>query len=320
MVRIAFFGTPEFALPTLCRLVESSHSVVAVVTQPDRPRDRGQKTRTSPIKAFALEHQLKVFNPPQLQDPKFRQILSDTKPDLGVIAAYGQILPDELLKLPHYGFINVHASLLPDYRGAAPIQRAILDGRLETGITIMRVVSKLDAGPILATNSRPIALTENALEVEQALAVMGAKLLIETVDQVLTDQLREQPQDHNAASYAHRLKKADGLIDWDEPAMSIHNKIRALHSWPHAFTYWDRNRYLILESAPPLHPFEKQAKQSPGQIVAVNSKALVVGSGDSVGLSILKIQPEGRRPMSIRDFVSGYHITPDAKFQSLAQV
>ena len=319
MVRIAFFGTPEFALPTLSRLVESSHSVVAVVTQPDRPRGRGQKTSTSPIKTFALKHQLNVFNPTQLKEGKFRQLLSDTKPDLGVIAAYGQILPDELLKLPRYGFINVHASLLPDYRGAAPIQRAILDGRSETGITIMRVVSDLDAGPILATSSRPITLKENALEVEQALAAMGAKLLTETIDQALPGQLQEQPQNHNAANYAHRLKKADGLIDWEAPAMSIHNKIRALHPWPHAFTYWDQNRYLILESAPPLHPPEKQAKQSPGQVVAANSKVLMVNTGDSVGLSILKIQPEGRRPMSIRDFVSGYHITPDAKFQSPAQ-
>ena len=318
MARIVFFGTPEFALPTLSRLVESSHSVVAVVTQPDRPRGRGQKTSTSPIKTFALKHQLNVFNPTQLKEGKFRQLLSDTKPDLGVIAAYGQILPDELLKLPHYGFINVHASLLPDYRGAAPIQRAILDGQSETGITIMRVVSDLDAGPILATNNRPIALTENALEVEQALAAIGAKLLTETVDQVLAGQLKEQPQNHNAANYAHRLKKADGLIDWAKPAMSIHNKIRALHPWPHGYTYWERNRYLILESAPPVHPSENQPKHSPGQIVAVNSRALVVGTGDSVGLSILKIQPEGRRPMSIQDFVSGYHITPDAQFHSLA--
>ncbi len=319
MVRIAFFGTPEFALPTISRLVESSHSVVAVVTQPDRPRGRGQKTTTSPIKAFALKHQLDVFNPTQLKDGKFQQLLSDTKPDLGVIAAYGQILPDALLKLPGYGFINVHASLLPDYRGAAPIQRAILDGRSETGITIMRVVSDLDAGPILATSSRPIALNENALEVEQALAVIGAKLLTETVDQILADQLQEQPQNHTVANYAHRLKKADGLIDWEAPAMTIHNKIRALHPWPHAFTYWGQNRYLILESAPPLHPPEKQTKQSPGQIVTANSNVLVVNTGDSVGLSILKIQPEGRRPMSIRDFVSGYRITPDAKFQPLAQ-
>jgi methionyl-tRNA formyltransferase len=224
-LRIVFFGTPEFAVPTLDALLGSRHPVVGVVTQPDRPRGRGQKVSAAPIKARALAAALPVLQPERLKDPAFLDALAALRADLGVVAAYGKILTDALLAVPRLGMINVHASLLPRYRGAAPVHRAIIAGERETGVTIMRVVKALDAGPMLTTVRRPIGPDETSDEVERDLARLGAHLLVSATDALAAGSSEETPQDDRTATYAHRLTKEDGVIDWNWPAARLHDQI-----------------------------------------------------------------------------------------------
>src|SRR5262249_7484257 len=248
-LRIVFFGTPEFAVPSLDALLGSRHQVVAAVTQPDRPRGRGQKTSEGAVKLRALGAGIPVLQPERLKEPRFLEALSALRSDLGVVAAYGRILTDAVLAAPRLGMINVHASLLPQYRGAAPVHRAIMAGERETGVTIMRVVKELDAGPMLAKVTRQIGADETSDVVERDLAKQGAALLASVVDSVAQHRADETPQDHASATYANRLTKGDGLIDWTVPAPAVHNRIRGLHPWPHAYTFRGGNRYILLRSA-----------------------------------------------------------------------
>ena len=221
--------------------------------------------------------------------------------DLGVVAAYGKILPDDLLAIPRLGMINVHASLLPEYRGAAPVHRAVIDGRTETGVTIMRVVRELDAGPMFARVPRPIGPDETSLEVEQALAAIGGDLLIDVVEQVAANTAREEPQDHGRASYAHKLTKAEGTIDWALSAGRIHNLVRGLQPWPLVSTHLGDRRFL-------LHRTGRTGDRSeavPGTIVEATGDRLQVVAGDGEVLRILQLQPEGRRVMTAREFLAG---------------
>ena len=248
MVKTVFFGTPAFALPTLERLIRSPHRVVAVVTQPDRPRGRGRRVSPSPVKRLAGEHGIPVLEPERLRDEAFRQRIAAHEPDLAVVAAYGRLLPDPLLATPRLGTINVHASLLPKYRGAAPIQRAILAGETTTGITIIRLVREMDAGPMLAWRARAIGPDETSVAVERGLADLGADLLLEAVAALDSGTAAETPQEHAAATFAPRITRDDGRIDWGRPSRALHDQVRGLHPWPHAFTYLDGARYLILAS------------------------------------------------------------------------
>ena len=243
-----FFGTPEFAVPTLNALLASRHTVAGVVTQPDRPKGRGQRAQASPIKTLASAHNVPVLQPERLRDAAFLEALGALNADLGVVAAYGKILTDAVLSMPRLGLINVHASLLPKYRGAAPIHRAVMAGETMTGVTIMRVVKALDAGPMLATVSRPIGSEDTSLDVERDLAQLGAVALVNTADRLSAGDIAETPQDESAATYAHKLQKSDGIIDWSASAAAIHNQIRGLHPWPHAFTDLEGERCLLLES------------------------------------------------------------------------
>ena len=301
-LRIVFFGTPHFAVPTLEALSQSGHSVVAVVTQPDRPRDRGQRVSESPVKIVAQALQIPVLQPETLRDQRFLQALSALEHDLGVVAAYGKILTEAVLRTPRLGLINVHASLLPRYRGAAPVHRAVINGDPETGVTIMRLVKALDAGPMLATVRRPIAPDETSESVERDLARLGASLLVSTLADVAEGRIVERLQDDSQATYAPRLSKDEGVVDWTLPAQNLHNLIRGLHPWPHAITF-HRNRRLILHRSAVL----MVAEGEPGVVLESQGDRLHVATGRGV-LAITEIQPEGGRPMPVRDFLSGHQV------------
>lgn len=308
-LRIVFFGTPDFAVPTLQRLLDSRHPVVGVVTQPDKPRGRGHRISASPVKALALERGLPVRQPSRLRDAAFLDELRQWQPDLGVVAAYGKLIPDEILELPRHGLINVHASLLPKYRGAAPVHRAVIDGEAETGVTIMRVEQMLDSGPMLAKAKRPIGPNETSDAVERDLASLGADLLVGVVDQIEAGTQREELQDFMLCSYAPRLTKEDGLIDWTLPASYVHNRVRGLYPWPHAFTYLDGVRLIVLKT----HVENAPAEAAPGTIVAVLRNAIHVATGHEGRISIDRLQLEGGRPLDVRDFLAGHPVAAGAR-------
>jgi methionyl-tRNA formyltransferase len=299
-------------VPTLDALLTSGHPVVGVVTQPDRPRDRGHKIVDAPVKARALEASLPILQPERLNDGGFLETLEALSSDLGVVAAYGKILSETVLRTPALGMVNVHASLLPKYRGAAPVHRAIMAGEHLTGITIMRVVKALDAGPMLASASRPIAADESSEQVERDLARLGANLLCSTIEDVAAGRVRETPQDESQATYAHRLTKVDGIIDWSWAADRIHNAIRGLHPWPHATCFWGGRRLILLRStASPGAPSSVAA----GTILEATGDSLHVATGGGI-LQLHEIQAEGRRPMTTREFLAGHRLDPGDRFQA----
>lgn len=302
-LRVVFLGTPAFALATLDALLASPHPVVGVVTQPDRPRGRGQRTTDAPVKARASEAGLPTLQPTALKDPTFLRRLADLGADLGVVAAYGRILPEEALVVPRLGMINVHGSLLPRYRGAAPVHRAVMAGEPLTGVTIMRVVRALDAGPMLMSVERPIGSDETSAEVEADLAITGAHLLVRAVDALSMGAVPEVPQDEHAATYAPPLRKEEGLIDWTQPAGVIHNRVRGLHPWPHAFAFTQGHRVIVRRSA----PLEAHAEAAPGTIVMAARDDLLVAAGSGL-VRLIEVQPEGKRPMGIRDFLAGHRV------------
>ncbi|HZR26574.1 MAG TPA: methionyl-tRNA formyltransferase [Vicinamibacterales bacterium] len=310
-IKVVFFGTPAFAVPTLDALLASRYPVVAVVTQPDRPRGRGQKVTDAPVKARARAAGLPVLQPDRLKDAAFSSALHALHADLGVVAAYGKILTDEVLAIPPLGMINVHASLLPKYRGAAPVHRAIINGERESGVTIMRVVKALDAGAMISKMARLIGPEETSDEVEQDLARIGAALLVRAIDDLVSGRAVETPQNDADATYAHRLTKEDGVVDWSASAQRIHDTIRGLHPWPHVSAYVDGKRLILhrssLESGASPHP--------PGAIVEAEADRLVVATGDGL-LRLTELQAEGKRPMGARAFLSGHHLKIGDRFTS----
>jgi methionyl-tRNA formyltransferase len=308
-LRVVFFGTPQFAVPTLERLLASSHHVVGVVTQPDRPRGRGQKTSDAPVKARAIEAGVPVLQPGTLKDPAVVSDIAAWRADIGVVAAYGRILTESLLQTPSYGMVNVHASLLPHYRGAAPVHRAVIAGDDQTGVTIMRVVKALDAGPMLATVHRSIDPDETSEDVERDLAQLGADLLVSTLDRLAQGPAHEEPQDDARATYAPRLTKEDGLVDWSRSAVEVHNLIRGLYPWPHAYTFWGDRRLILLRSSPSSATTHAHA----GIVIAAHTDELRVAAGDG-HVQILELQAEGKRPMTAREFLAGHHIKPGDHF------
>jgi len=309
-LRVAFFGTPAFAVPTLRQLLASSHEVCGVVTQPDRPRGRGQRVTDAPVKALAVERGLPVLQPDRLKEPTVAEAISQWRPDLGVVAAYGRILPSSLLDVPRLGMINVHASLLPRYRGAAPVHRAVMAGDAETGVTIMRVVPELDAGAMLASVTRPIGVDDTADVVEHDLAEHGAVLLVRIVDALAAGPVAERPQDSSEATYAPRLTKAEGLIDWTLPARQIHDRVRGLYPWPHAYSYLAGERLIVLAS----RVDDAAADAPPGAIIEGSQDAIHIAAGGRTRLVITRLQPEGRRAMEAREFLAGHAIPAGSRF------
>lgn len=310
-LRVLFFGTPAFAVPTLDALLRSVHAVVAVVTQPDRPSGRGQRIVVGPVKARSLEHGLPVLQPDRLSDPRFLAALAEIGADLGVVAAYGKILTDAVLATPRLGMINVHASLLPRYRGAAPVHRAVINGDAETGVTIMRIVKALDAGPMLASVTRPILPDETSDVIEHDLARLGADLLVSTVSAIANGHAIETLQADAFATYAPKLTKEEGLIDWTHPAAHLHNMVRGLHPWPHAYTFLGGQRLLVLRTI----PRAESVSARPGTVVRADGDRLDVATGSGL-LTIVDLHPEGRRPMTARQFLSGRHLAVGDRFDA----
>jgi methionyl-tRNA formyltransferase len=299
-LRIVFFGTPEFAVPSLQAIIQSGrHRIVAVVTQPDRPRGRHQRVQNMPVKSAALAW-APVLQPERLRTPEFVGELRSFGSDLGVVAAYGKILPEELLAVPRLGMINVHASLLPKYRGAAPVHRAVIAGDAETGVTIMRVIRALDAGPMFAKVVTPIDPDETSDVVEHRLAELGARLLLDVINRMAAGTAHEEPQDESQATYASKITKEEGVIDWTLSASDIHNRVRGLYPWPHASTTIGGERTLILRTA----VLVDQSVEPPGTVVHVSRDAIHVATGSTV-LALEELRPEGRRSMTTREFLAG---------------
>ena len=311
---IVFFGTPQFAVPTLLHLLDSRHSVAGVVTQPDRPRGRGQKIVDAPVKATAVARGLPVLQPDRLRDPAVMETMRQWQPDLGVVVAYGKLIPEELLRVPRHGMINVHASLLPKYRGAAPVPRAVIDGETVTGVTIMQVVGALDAGDMLAKLTRAIQPDDTSDAVERDLSEMGARLLLDVVDQIDAGSVSPEPQDDALSSYAPRLRKEEGLIDWSLRARAIHDRVRGLSPWPHAYTYLEGARIILLRTHVVGGNGERARAAVPGEVVEVTRDAIHVATGHGGAVAIDELQAEGRKPVKTRDFLAGRPVTPGARF------
>ena len=302
--RIVFFGTPSFALPTLRGLLEGPDEVVGVVTQPDREKGRGRKMVISPIKELALQHGLTVLQPEKVKEEAFQEALSGLQPDLFVVVAYGQILPKPVLNIPKYGAVNVHASLLPGYRGAAPIAWAILKGEKVTGVTTMVMDEGMDTGDILLQTEVPIGDEETCENLHDRLGSLGAQLLLKTLEKMEAGNIRPIPQDHSKATYAPPLKKEDGHIDWRKGAAEIDRQVRAFNPWPGAFTKWGDRLLKIYRG----EIRERTPAGKPGAVVWVGSDFIEVEAGKDSYL-IEEIQLEGRKKMTIRDFLSGHSIS-----------
>ncbi|MGE3956072.1 MAG: methionyl-tRNA formyltransferase [Vicinamibacterales bacterium] len=308
-LKVLFMGTPQFAVPTLDAILASRHTVVGVVTQPDRPRGRGQKETHAPVKARAREHQLPVLQPVTLRDPATIDELRALGADIGVVAAFGKILSQTVLDIPRLGMINVHASLLPRWRGAAPVHRSVIAGDAVTGVTIMRVVRALDAGGMMARVERPIGPDDTSDEVERDLASLGAALLVQTLDRLAVGPVDEEPQDEALVTYAARLSKEDGAIDWSRPAGEIHNQVRGLHPWPHAFTYVDGQRLILWRT----RWVAADPGAAPGTIVLAHGDDLHVATGAGT-LQLTELQAEGRRATHTREFLAGRKLAAGQRF------
>jgi methionyl-tRNA formyltransferase len=305
-------GTPESAVPSLARLLQDGHEIAAVWTQPDKPAGRGDKIHSSPIKEFALENGLRVEQPGKIKTQEAKDLFAAHEADLSVVVAYGRILPLEFLRAPRRGCINVHFSLLPLYRGAAPANWAIVNGDEKTGVTTMFIEEKLDSGPILLQRETLIGEKETTPELMQRLAVVGAELLSETLAQL--DTITPTPQRDQDATFAPILRKTDGAIHWSNPAATIERCVRGFQAWPNAYTRHQLRR-LIVWKAEVAEPVSTTAQA--GEVIAAHGDNLVVKCGDETALRIIEVQPEARRRMSVRDFLNGTHLKVGDRFEEV---
>ena len=300
---IVFAGTPEFAVPALEALLDSEHRIVAVYTQPDRPAGRGQKLAISPVKRCALEHGLHIEQPPKLRGAEEIARLAAFRPDVMVVVAYGLILPQAVLDIPRFGCINIHASLLPRWRGAAPIQRAIEAGDTETGVTIMRMDAGLDTGPVLLERRVPIEPTDTSASLHDRLSRLGADALIEALSGIADGTLTAKPQPSEGVTYAAKVTKEEARIDWRQPAIAIERRVRAFNPWPIAETTLQGQQLRIWEAV--ARPQSSDA--SPGQVISVDDQGIHVATG--VGTLVLtRVQLAGRKPTSGPDFARGQRV------------
>jgi methionyl-tRNA formyltransferase len=297
-LRIIFMGTPDFACPTLQALIDRAENILAVVTQPDRPKGRGQKMAPPPVKELAFRHGIPVFQPPKVRDPAFVEIIRDLAPDLIVVVAFGQILPKTLLDIPPQGCVNVHSSLLPRYRGAAPLNWCIINGETETGVTTMLMDPGLDTGPILLKRSTTIDENEDIVSLHDRMAVMGAVLLTETLDGRLAGRIKAEPQDNSQTCYAPLLKKEDGLINWRRSAREIHNQVRGMAVWPGASTTFDGQ---------PLRLYRTRIGEGtgvPGTVLR-SSRGVLEVACQSASLFIEELQLAGKKRLDSASFLAG---------------
>ncbi len=306
-------GTAELAavsLRALCR--EKSFAVIAVVSQPDKPKGRDLKLQPTPVKVVATEERLTLLQPKRARDEEFIAELRNLQPDLIVVAAYGQILPPAILDLPHHGCLNVHTSLLPKYRGAAPIQWAILDGEAETGVTIMKMDVGLDTGDILTQVTTPIALEDNAQKLHDRLALMGSELLVKTIPDYVAGRVVPRPQPAEGATYARKITKEDGRLDWSQPARKLWNQVRGLTPWPGAFAHHvldGNSRLLKIWQA----ELGSELSGPPGTVLRADRNGIVVTCGEG-SLRILQLQREGGRRLTAQEFLTGCPIQAGAVF------
>lgn len=305
--RIVFMGTPDFALPALDNLITGGSEIVGVVCQPDRPRGRRLQPAAPPVKILAQKNNLPVFQPLNLRRPEFFQQLAELRPDLIVTAAYGKILPPEILDLPEYGCLNIHASLLPAYRGAAPVNWVLINGEKQTGVTIMLMDEGLDTGDILAQESVRIAPDANAGEITDALALLGAKMLPQVIEQWLAGDIDPKKQDVSTATYAPMMQRKTGEIDWTAPAEAIHNLIRGTYPWPGAYTWCSDKRMKIHKArvSDNSELIETAKDKAPGTICLCGAMSISVACGTGV-IDLLEIQTESGRRMHCRDCAHNY--------------
>jgi len=298
---IVFMGTAELSCASLEKLAGDKHfRIAAVVTQPDKPKGRDMKLQPSPVKISAQKFNLPVLQPAKARDEQFISQLRELKPDLIAVVAYGQILPQSMLDMPAFGCLNVHTSLLPKYRGASPIQSAILNGETETGVTIMKMDAGLDTGPILSQARTPILPEDNSQTLHDRLAQLGAELLAKTIPDYVAGKIKPQPQPNEGATYAAKIKKEDGKIDWNEPADKILNRLRAFTPWPGAFTFLPPKQLLKIWKA------EVTANNGQtGSVLSADKNGIVIACGKNA-LRILELQLEGKRRMSAQEFLAGH--------------
>jgi methionyl-tRNA formyltransferase len=309
-LRIVFCGTSDFALPSLRHLAaQPDFQIVGVVTQPDRPRGRGQATASPPVKDAAVAAGLAVYQPQKIKSDEALEYFKRVAPDVVAIIAYGQIIPQHLIEIPRLGWINLHGSLLPKYRGAAPVHRAILNGETRTGLTTMRIDAGLDTGPMLLKYESEIGPDETAPELYARLAEAGAPLLAETLRGIERGTLTPAPQDNSQATFAPPLKKEEGRIDWSLPAQRIYNRIRGLQPWPGTFTSFRGKNCAIWGRPADLAP----SQQPPGAI-ALRGDNVIVACGEGSALRIEFVQLEGRKRITGREFANGARLAPDDRF------
>jgi methionyl-tRNA formyltransferase len=312
-VRIVFLGTPEFAVPTLEQSVEAGHDVAVVVTQPDRPKGRGHEPAAPPVKEAALRLGLEVHQPDRIRTPEAIELLRGLKPEAMVVVGYGKIIPQAIIDIPPQGIVNVHASLLPKYRGAAPVQWAIANGETETGVTTMRIDAGLDTGDILLQRETGIGPEETAVELAERLAAMGAALLVETLAGLERGEIVPRPQDSTQATFAPVLKKEDGRIEWSRPAHEIVNRIRGFAPWPGCHTSLRGKTLEILKAR-----IIEDGGGQPGSAHPTRSR-LVVSCGGGTALEILEVRMEGRKKMRAADFQNGYHVVENEVLGEMSQ-
>ena len=312
-MRVAFMGTPDFAAASLAALLDSDHEVVAVVSQPDRRGGRGNRVVSPPVGTLAKEHGIPLEQPERVGTRAFRDWLSSHEPELAVVAAFGQILGPKLLALPPMGCINVHASLLPRWRGASPIQAAILAGDRESGVTIMEMERGLDTGPMLGEVRMELAADETGSSLHDRLAEAGASLLLEVLEGFAGGgRPKAEPQDDDRATYAAQLRREDGDLDWSEPAAAIHRRIRALHPWPGTRTgVLERDERLKIH--PPVALVEGAQEGAPGTIVATSSDGVDVLAGDGRIVRLGRLQAPGKKALDAGPFLMGYPLEPGGR-------
>ena len=303
-MRIVFMGTPDFAVPSLRALHEAGHDICGVFTQPDKPRNHGMKLQASPVKGYALSQNLPVVQPAKMRDGEALAVLKELAPELIVVAAYGKILPPDILRLPPKGCINVHSSLLPRYRGAAPINWAILNGEDKTGVTIMYMAEGLDTGDIIRAAATPIDLNENAPQLHDRLAVMGAELVTGVVADLERGEVTRTVQDDSLSCYAPMLSRELSPVDWSSSARHIHDQVRGLWPWPAATAEVDGVRCKLIRTA----LTEENTGKAPGSFVQADKRGLKVACAGGEVLEICELQPDGKKPMAATAFLMGHPI------------
>ena len=306
-MRILFMGTPDFAVASLKRLVEDGHEICGVFTQPDKPKNRGHKMAFSPVKEYALSQNLTVYQPLKMRDGEALAIVQELQPELIVVAAYGKILPEDILNTPPYGSINVHSSVLPKYRGAAPINWAILNGEDRTGVTIMYMAKELDAGDIIHCLETDIDFNEDAQTLTARLAELGAQALAEAVEMLKNGTAVRTPQDHSAHTYAPMLDKSLSPIDWSKSARQIHDQVRGLIPWPCAQTVLNGKNVKVFATE-----IGEATEAEAGKIIAANKKGITFSCGDGLSLRITELQPEGGKRMAASAYLAGHPIKVEA--------